>query len=95
MVTSRCRLCLLFQGRVPFGGEEKDEKTVTGHERGLRGRGLCLVADLAGVPRRHPAGLLDAGVPELLVPVDELREATGCISNRMHKDLLVFFVPGL
>ena len=36
-------VCLLFQGRVPFGGEEKDEKTVTGHERGLRGRGLCLV----------------------------------------------------
>ncbi|KAG2568039.1 hypothetical protein PVAP13_7NG286672, partial [Panicum virgatum] len=70
------------KGRVPFGGEEKDEKRVTGHERGLRGRGLCLVP-----VSLHPAGLLDAGVPELLVPVDELREATGCISNRMHKDL--------
>ncbi|RLM74640.1 hypothetical protein C2845_PM15G18720 [Panicum miliaceum] len=30
------------KGHVPFGGEEK-EKTGAGHERGLRGRGLCLV----------------------------------------------------
>ena len=49
----------------------------------MRGRGLCLVADLAGVPRRHPAGLLDAGVPELLVPVDELREATAVGSTKI------------
>ncbi|PUZ48470.1 hypothetical protein GQ55_7G247500 [Panicum hallii var. hallii] len=50
------------EGHVPFGGEEK-EKTGTGHESGLRGRGLCLVPVSLTSQAYHDDTLPDCWTP--------------------------------